>query len=356
MKEWKASELDIRCSDACTRAGLTALLISALAFSMLPFLARREALDALGKYIGLRLSLMSILDNLDSEPCWEELKSKQPSGQAPDTWRLSQLIEVECSSRPATAEPQPTSADPSPDPPPQQETSTPSDEGIAPATIVRLVYPLPQLQDISDFLTALTDANLLSRARDASNHFNFSIYRWELLLSRLFMRNGGIPVVHIFSQEKTERPSHQYYSREELLKYLTLENVQKLVAYELPKLSDVESPIAQRRDFSWSLMTPPFNLQIATMFAELVLIFALAYFWFFCREARRSETFLAPGTLFGVLNRTRIARVVFYFLTLFPTIAASWLAYASFSEVPLNLLFAAFVVMFVCLIRHESRF
>jgi hypothetical protein len=63
MKEWKASELDIRCSDACTRAGLTALLISALAFSMLPFLARREALDALGKYMALRLSLMSILDN-----------------------------------------------------------------------------------------------------------------------------------------------------------------------------------------------------------------------------------------------------------------------------------------------------
>src|SRR5215211_6980120 len=112
------------------------------------------------------------------------------------------------------------------------------------------------MYDLSNSFIALTNADLLSRARHASSHFDFSIYRWQLLLDQLFTRNRGIPIVRIFSQEETRTYSRSY-SSEELLKYLTLENVQKLAAYELPKLSDVESPIAQRRDFSWSLMTPP---------------------------------------------------------------------------------------------------
>jgi hypothetical protein len=271
MKEWKASELDIRCSDACTRAGLTALLVSALAFSMLPILTHREALDALGKYMALRLTLKITLDDLDGEPCWEELKSQQPSGQAPNTWRLSQLIEVKCSSGRPPAQPEPTSADPFPAPSPQQETSTPNDGRPAPPaapTFLRIKYPLYQRHDLSDTLMALTDPHLLSRARDSSNYFNYSIYRWELLLFRSVIKNRNIPIIRVYSQEKKEKTYVRTYSHEDLLKYLTLENIRELAAYELPKLSDVESPIAQQRGFSWSLTTPPFDLLSATMFAS----------------------------------------------------------------------------------------
>ena len=358
MKEWKASELDIRCSDACTRAGLTALLFSALAIALLIPVAKWDPFDALGKYISLRLTLKNVVEDLDNEPCWDMVKSQQPNSQVRDTWRLSQLLEVKCTWTTPSIEAQaPMPPVPSPVPSISQEATALGPPAAATAPTLRLTYKygLWQMEIAADTLTALGDGKLLMRARAASNHFNYSIGRWAHLRDRLMSKNGAFPFSPTSGQESKQEDDSLFYTRENLLKYLTLANIRRLATSELPSIDEIDLPLAQRKGFTWSPTAPPFNIEAATMFVELVLIFALAHFWFFYREARRSETFLAPGTLFGVLQRTRIARVTFFFLMLTPAIAASLLAYASFPKVPLNSFLAAFVVWFVCLIRRESR-
>ena len=96
----KASDLDTRGSEVCTRAGLTALLFSALAVSMLQPLTKQPAFDALEKYIALRFVLKSSLDDLDADPCWQDLRSGAQGDEASNTWNLSQLLAYRCSSKP----------------------------------------------------------------------------------------------------------------------------------------------------------------------------------------------------------------------------------------------------------------
>lgn len=104
------------------------------------------------------------------------------------------------------------------------------------------------------------------------------------------------------------------YSREGLLKSLTLENVRELATYELPNISEVERPIIDENRFTLTPTAPPLTLISATTFVMLVILFSLAHFSFFQHEARRSDTFLAPGTLFGVLRRTKASRIASFIL------------------------------------------
>jgi hypothetical protein len=65
----EATEHDIRCSTSCTKAGLTALLFSALAISLLQPIAKIKLADTLGTYISLRSHLKILITNLGEEPC-----------------------------------------------------------------------------------------------------------------------------------------------------------------------------------------------------------------------------------------------------------------------------------------------
>lgn len=161
--EWKASELDIRCSNACTRAGLTALLFSALAISMLQPLTKQKTFEALGKYIGSRLALQYALDELDADPCWQSL-NRSESGAS--KWTISRLTEYQCTSKTKEPETKPEPAAPPPNP-----------KVPAPPAGLRVSFPIEQAAMIANLLTALGDGDLLSLARFASNHFNYSIYR-----------------------------------------------------------------------------------------------------------------------------------------------------------------------------------
>jgi len=94
--EGKASEVDNRCSEACVRAGLTALLFSALAISLIQPLIRQKAFDALEHYIALRLTLTYMLDELDRTECWQELNHSGPGVLAPNKWTITKLVEHKC--------------------------------------------------------------------------------------------------------------------------------------------------------------------------------------------------------------------------------------------------------------------
>jgi len=208
----------------------------------------------------------------------------------------------------------------------------------------------------------------------SSNHqAEKSVYMWAVLRHRLFRQNGGVPGV-ASNREKISENHMASYSREESLQYLTLENVRELAIYESPNISEIATPLrGEEKLFPLSPTAPPLTLISASIFVELVIPFSLAYFWFFQHEARRSDTFLAPGTLFGVLNRTKVSRIISYILIFTPCLSVllltwwSWwsldlLSYKSWSKPPSNAIIASLntisiflVLWFTTLIVSDFR-
>ena len=210
--ERKASELDNRCSEACIRAGLTALLFAALAFSMLSPLAKQKAFDALGDYILSRLLLKDELDALEADKCWQILNRREIGVSK---WTMARLTDYDCTSEPMEPEPNPQIAPPPlnpevPDAPKEPETNA----QLAPPSFVRIRAPLDSAVTIANRLTALGNGDLLTHARRATNQYDFKIYRWAVLWNRLFSQNGWLPGL-ASNQEKRSVNSMRSYSREE---------------------------------------------------------------------------------------------------------------------------------------------
>jgi hypothetical protein len=130
------------------------------------------------------------------------------------------------------------------------------------------------------------------------------------------------------------------------MRYLTLENLRGLASYELPELGEIEPHRKELSYFNLPSLGIPLGLIPATHFIELGLIFTLAYFWLYQREAKLSRNYPAPGTFFGVFRRTFIARQMFKVFTALPAIAATLLAIKSSSYTHWNIVFAVFVIGF----------
>ena len=61
------SELDIRCSNSCTRAGLAALFLSAVALMMLQPLTKTKQLNAHLEYLVIRVAMKDMLVKFDQK-------------------------------------------------------------------------------------------------------------------------------------------------------------------------------------------------------------------------------------------------------------------------------------------------
>jgi hypothetical protein len=368
--EWKASELDNRCSEACVRAGPTALLFSALAISLLQPLARQKSFDALGGYILSRLLLKDALDALETDECWQNLNRRESEVSK---WTIARLTDYYCMSEPKEPETNPQIAPPPlnpevPDAPKEQETNA----QIAPPSAARIGAPLDSAVTIANQLTALGSGDLLTYARRATNQYDFKIYRWTVLRHRLLRQNGWVPGP-ASNRGKSSGDSTPSYSREELLQHLTLENVRVLASEELPNISEIATPLrGEEKPSPLSPTALPLTIIPASIFVNLVILFSLAYFWFFQHEARRSDTFLAPGTLFGVLNRTKISRrFAFPLLMITPAISVISLTWfvsdlllytpspkpsSNFIVAGLNIVISLLVLWFTGLIAREGGF
>lgn len=86
----------MRCSTACTRAGLLALVMSLLALLLIQPLRKEWDIRALGRYVSLRLDLSESLKELDQDPCWKALTMGQ-DGKNANRWPLSKLHDIFCS-------------------------------------------------------------------------------------------------------------------------------------------------------------------------------------------------------------------------------------------------------------------
>jgi hypothetical protein len=85
------SEYDIRCSKSCTRAGVTILVLAALAIAFLRPLGNTQELQDILTYTSLRVNMKDQLNRLESDPAWNHLKNKM--GQPLEAWSIATLLE-----------------------------------------------------------------------------------------------------------------------------------------------------------------------------------------------------------------------------------------------------------------------
>ena len=85
------TKMDATASDACTRSGAFALLLSVGLFLLIPYWAHRQEEIALSRYLGHRLNLALRVDALDNDPYWQDFTASHKSAEL---MSVAQLLEV----------------------------------------------------------------------------------------------------------------------------------------------------------------------------------------------------------------------------------------------------------------------
>ena len=348
----------MRCSAACTRAGLTAILFAAIAIAVLQPLENATARKALRQYVYLRIQLTNALDQLAANPCWMSLSRGKSADQVLKTWDLSTLMGYECQINDSIEESEikdkPKQTTLAWEPMFKWNPPTVRNGKIGPPQNLRVVYPLLEIQEVADILTKLGDGAFLTHARLYSDHFNFSIYKWEIFRHSLLMQKQSKGVVIVIPSKEVIRQDPSF-PRNELLRHLTLENVRTLAKYELPILSDAGSSLREKELITLPSIGIPILPESAAIFIELGLLVSLIYFWLYLLEAKRSENFPAPSTIFGVFSNTFITQNIYYIFCTIPAISAILLGIHTFDYTYINIILASFVLLFSSLISYETK-
>ncbi|HEY1266713.1 MAG TPA: hypothetical protein VGH16_05615 [Candidatus Binatia bacterium] len=336
----QAQEFDIRCSNACTKAGAAALLLSAVALGMLQPLTKSQQLDAVTKYYSGRLALHDAINRLDKDPNWLLLLKDEKLGrQAAKEWTLDTILKykVHPEGRPGLI--------------------TKSKEEFLGEGVSMLAsgMTLQAPRDIEFELTLLGDGSLLSHARGFSNQINRSIYRWTYLRTMIVLFSKGkrqTEIVTHFPDEKTAYvPS---VTRDDLLA-LTIPEIIELASYEPVEETKLDALVRDDATLTLPSVGIPFNIIPAASLVEMALLLTSIYFWLYLREAKTSDNFPPSGTLFGVFSRSAPSRLVFRLLLLAPPVAAALLAYKTFWITPANVAPAVLIVLLGCVINLETR-
>lgn len=362
--------LDIRCSSACARAAITALILSAIALSMIQPIKELLALNALVKYTFLREQLRIELDELENDFNWKSLQDSKFGIQAVMEWSIAKLLEYECKDPPTEPKEKSTTETPDinqtklkekkpiisiPDDVPPSAPSVPKGFGV-----VRRLY---NIRKISSILFELGNLEMIRLARSASYMSNIQIYNWELLRYRILQENTGlIPVGKGISTFRSDQSppkfyteDRTYFNRDTLLEYLTLHNVRELSNYRFPDTKDLDLSIRDRAKFILPSLKQPIAFTSAIIFIEFGIALSVLYFWVYQREAQSSNTYPAPGTMFGVFSRTYLTKLIFLILSVLPLAASVLLAIYATPLTYISIVFAVLVSIFSVLIVKESN-
>jgi hypothetical protein len=362
------SKLETTASEACTRGGAFALLLSLALASLIPVWSHRKDEIILGRYLTLRLNLVAALDALDENPIWQEYKLAHDTESVP----LKQLADILINSNtlapfnnspqdtPSTKPPTPTPrANPSgPTDPPDHHTGLdvegfvrirpaayhviqngptckPTDPGCpGPPTGLAFVVGFEEAQQAADYLAQLNDSDLLTRSRNASDVFNFSIYRWVLKRDNLIAqsaRKGPLHATKVDGVPNPRAPANFAPAADEAaLLNLTLGAVRELAKAELPPISNTVKLGPNEPEVDLTPGSLPRSLYGASLFGQLLLFFVIIYFDAFARKAVSATHFPSQETLFGAFAGAR------------PTLAVFLLALWTPSAVSLGILLVSF--------------
>jgi hypothetical protein len=313
-------ELQASASEACVRGGAFVLLLSLALAGLIPLWSHRKDELILGRYLGLRLNLVAALDALDENPIWQEYNHSHETETAP----LEQLMKVQLNS--ATLAP----FNPSVDLPKSgsNETGTiPASSGVPePPTGLGFVVGFSEIQQAADYLTQLNDSDLLTRSRNASDFFNFSIYRWVLKRDNLIAQSrwkATPPMATVNGQPDAEAPANFAAAADEkVLLGLSLGAVRELANSELPSLANTVKLGRNDSEVEITASSLPRSLYGASLFGQVLLFFVIVYFYAFARNATSATNFPLRETVFGAFAGSRPTLAVF-FLAIWTPLAVS---------------------------------
>ncbi len=248
-KDPGAVDHDIRCSNSCTRAALTALVLAAIAVSLLPLIKKTQALDALAQYIGLRIHLEQELEQLELDPAWAKLKSSEPAAA---TWTVGSLLKYNADlpiGREILV--------------PYQERKTPkteSDQAALPSFQVTGKRRIEPIHNIAAALKKLADLNMVNAARQYSPQYDISIHGWRVLWYRLETEALSAP----YSAEDLKTGAPEVVT-------LSVPQVVRLANYNFPTMPNyvVQSTV------TIPSLGMPVGVVSAALFVELGLILLL---------------------------------------------------------------------------------
>jgi len=163
--EASPSSLDRACSGSCTKAGITALVFSAFALSLLHPLMQVDALQALGTYASARFRLKAAFTFFESDPCWEALRTESGLEKYP----LARLKDRHCfylADGKIITDVQAKLRQAQPPPAPARSTSKTATPSLAPSapTNVMMGGPPLALGEIQEALSVLGQRETLRRA------------------------------------------------------------------------------------------------------------------------------------------------------------------------------------------------
>jgi hypothetical protein len=328
------SDVETASSTACGRAGTFALLIALALAAMCPEWIRLRELAALAEYMTWRVRLVLAIEYLDADETWKNYLEVSPNAEQLTLGELlAARVEVSSSNSPVLSAPpvSPNTFAPS--------TSAVSALRLSPPTNLRISTNIAAVEYIAEPLKKLNDASLLARSQKASNLAAISIARWITKRDQLQRRKDAVTIVGTPTPRahppatREDAPNDPRSSSEvnETVGRLRMTYIRTLSAYLAPVYDD-PLRVAELRsipvDFAPGAL--PKSLFWATVSAQLLLGFVVAYFTLFFREARQSSSFPSPGTLFGVFSRSRTAQIVFLSAVVAPALAS--VAVAAFAR------------------------
>jgi hypothetical protein len=181
------TKVDAAASAACIRSGAFVLLLSIANLLLVPYWKEQPRYTALAQYLADRVNLASAIESLDDDPIWQKYKN---SDETADSMPIAQLLGLQvniAATDAAKTKPLPASnnhakanvAGPSPAVP-----GPPSGFSVA------VTIGVPEAPRIVESLTKLNDSDILTRTRQLSNFFNFSLTRWLNKRGALVYRNA----------------------------------------------------------------------------------------------------------------------------------------------------------------------
>jgi hypothetical protein len=362
-------------SDACTRSGAFALLLSVVLLSLIPYWLERPKRIALGDYLIDRLNLAISLEKLDDDPVWRRYEDSHAAAESTSIANLNkESFEIPSGTAIPGAKPSqdtPTGGSHVPPGPISRKPGPAAAMGVSPpkkaesrsATVpgpVSLLGRIPpvskspppripaapinisvtvngdtttvnELSQIAKLLTKLNDSEMLSRSVQVSNFFNQSVVRWVNKRSMLVYRNA---VLNSCATKELEAPHRGNQSRffisaldnDVLLNCSTLADIRELARFEFP--AAVFNPPQFGETFGAQVdISPgalPRNLYYASILTQVLLFFVIMYFSAFAREAASLSTTVFPSraTLFGAFSRSRSTLAVFLVALWSPLLAS----------------------------------
>lgn len=354
QEEASSYDVQLRCSEACTRSGTLMLIFSVVAFAMLGAVESAINLNALARYVSLRDSINNALVNLSEDRCWQALRESSHGAAADSEWSIAELAEHNCS----TSNPTVVRAAPG------EEKATLHvriEQSVPAAPTITTVTPITSIVEIAEAMRSLGEARLVERAKAARYNFAWSIYRWEMLRFKLHEVNrkrtlevasvvDGPPQMEFYLTETGQiRP-------ESWENYLTLADIRLLAESERPDSVHILEYFEKKRAFQVPAINQSLPVKSAILVVQFVLLMSVMHFWLYFAESRNSQPFPAAGTLFAVFDRTKATRAIYLALIATPLIASAALAVSSFEVTHWGIVPATCIgVLTVCIFTESLR-